>query len=82
MKEWLIKHLILWLASLTTDHWEAALEAVRVAALRYTQLTGEQRKQYVIDTLKLSWPALSAGALNLLIELAYAFAKRRGYLNP
>jgi hypothetical protein len=82
MKEWLIKHLLLWLARLTTDHWEAALEAVRVAALRYRELTGEQRKQYVTDTLKLTWPALSAGAANLLIELAYAFAKRRGYLNP
>ena len=80
MKEWMIKHLLLWLAGLTAGQWDAALEAVRVAAIRLKDLTGDERKRYVIDTLKLSWPNLRNGVLNLLIELAYSFASKKGYL--
>lgn len=80
MKEWMIKHVLAWLAGITSGQWDAALEAVRVAALLLSKQSGEERKRYVMDTLRLSWPDLRSGVMNLLIEIAYHFAKKRGYL--
>lgn len=80
MKEWMIKTLLSWLAGITAGQWEAALEAVIVAGKRLRELPGTERKQYVIDTLRLSWPDMGSRALNLLIELAVGFVTKKGYL--
>ena len=80
MKEWMIKTLLSWLAGITAGQWDAALEAVIVAGKRLRELPGSERKQYVIDTLRLSWPDMGSRALNLLIELAVGFVTKKGYL--
>lgn len=80
IKEWAIKTLLHWLAGVTVAQWEAALEAVVIAGKRLKELTGAERKQYVIDTLKLAWPDMGSRALNLLIELAVGWVTKKGYL--
>ena len=82
MIEWLIRRVLATLAGITLAQWEAALDLVQQAARHLTDKTGLERKQYVIDTLKLTFSkaSLKAWALDALVGLAYGFAQKKGYV--
>jgi len=80
--EWLIRRVLGMLAGITVAQWETALDLVQQAARHLTDKTGLERKQYVIDTLKLTFTSasLKAWALDALVGLAYGFAQKKGYV--
>ena len=82
MIEWLIRRVLSSLAGITIGQWEAALELVQQAARHLKDKTGAERKQYVIDSLKLAFSdaKLKQWALDVLVGLAYGFAQRKGFL--
>jgi hypothetical protein len=80
MKEWMIKTVLAWVAGITAGQWEAALETVLVAGRRLKEMTGAEKRDYVVQTLRLSWPELKSTAANLLVEMAVGVARKRGYL--
>ena len=80
MSEWLIRRVLAMLAGITLAQWESALELVQSAARHLKDKTGSARKQYVIDTLRLTFTdaKLKAWALDALVGLAYGFAAKKG----
>jgi hypothetical protein len=80
--EWLIRRVLSALAGITIAQWEAALELVQQAARYAKDKTGAERKQYVIDSLKMAFTEakLKAWALDALVGLAYGFAQKKGYV--
>jgi hypothetical protein len=76
MKEFLIKHLLGWLAGITAKQWSAALHWVGMAARDVMLQSGANRKEAVTKMLKSLWPELQGWALNLLIETAVAFQRK------
>jgi hypothetical protein len=82
VSEWLIRRVLATLAGITLAQWETALDLVQQAARHLTDKTGLERKQYVIDTLRLTFTdaKLKAWALDALVGLAYGFAQRKGYV--
>ena len=80
MSEWLIRRVLAMLAGITLAQWESALELVQSAARHLRDKTGSDRKQYVIDTLKMTFTdaKLKAWALDALVGLAYGFATKKG----
>ena len=80
MSEWLIRRVLAMLAGITLAQWESALELVQRAARQLKDRTGSDRKQYVIDTLRLTFTdaKLKAWALDALVGLAYGFATKKG----
>jgi hypothetical protein len=78
--EWLIRRVLATLAGITLAQWESALELVQQAARHLKDKTGSDRKQYVIDTLRLTFTdaKLKAWALDALVGLAYGFATKKG----
>lgn len=82
MIEWLIRRVLATLAGITLGQWEAALELVQQAARHLKDKTGLERKQYVIDSLKLAFSdaQLKAWMLDVLVGLAFGFAQKKGYV--
>tara|TARA_R110000868_G_scaffold27599_2_gene104480 strand:+ start:827 stop:1063 length:237 start_codon:yes stop_codon:yes gene_type:complete len=76
MKEFLIKHLLAWLAGITAKQWTTALHWVGMAAKDVVLRGGIDKKEAVTKMLKSLWPELQGWALNLLIETAVAFQRR------
>jgi len=76
MKEFLIKHLLAWLAGITAKQWSAALHWVGMAARDVMLQSGANRKEAVTKMLKSLWPDLQGWAVNLLIETAVAFQRK------
>ena len=76
MKEFLIKHLLGWLAGITAKQWTTALHWVGMAAKDVVLRGGIDKKEAVTKMLKSLWPELQGWALNLLIETAVAFQRR------
>jgi hypothetical protein len=76
MKEFLIKHLLGWLAGITAKQWSTALHWVGMAAKDVMLKDGANRKDAVTKMLKSFWPELQDWALNLLIETAVAFQRK------
>lgn len=82
MSEWLIRRVLALVAGITLAQWEAALELVQQAARHLTDKTGLERKQYVIDSLKLAFDGakLKGWMLDALVGLAFGFAQRKGWV--
>lgn len=76
MKEFLIKHLLAWLAGITAKQWSTALHWVGMAAGDVMLQSGSNRKEAVTKMLKSLWPDIQGWALNLLIETAVAFQRK------
>jgi hypothetical protein len=76
MKEFLIKHILAWLAGITAKQWSTALHWVGMAASDVMLQSGANRKESVTKMLKSLWPDLQGWALNLLIETAVAFQRK------
>jgi hypothetical protein len=76
MKEFLIKHLLAWLAGITAKQWSTALHWVSMAARDVMLQSGANRKAAVEKMIKSLWPELQGWALNLLIETAVAFQRK------
>lgn len=76
MKEFLIKHILAWLAGITAKQWTAALHWVGIAASDVMLQSGTNRKEAVTKMLKSLWPDLQGWAVNLLIETAVAFQRK------
>lgn len=76
MKEFLIKHLLAWLAGITAKQWTTALHWVGMAAKDVMLQSGANRKEAVAKMLKNLWPELQEWAINLLIETAVAFQRK------
>jgi hypothetical protein len=76
MKEFLIKHLLAWLAGITAKQWSTALHWVGMAARDVMLQSGANRKAAVEKMIKSLWPELQSWALNLLIETAVAFQRK------
>lgn len=76
MKEFLIKHILAWLAGITAKQWTSALHWVGMAAKDVILQTGANRKEAVTKMLKSLWPDLQGWAVNLLIETAVAFQRK------
>ena len=76
MKEFLIKHLLAWLAGITAKQWQIALVWVGMAAKDVMLQSGSNRKEAVTKMLKSLWPDIQGWALNLLIETAVAFQRK------
>lgn len=76
MKEFLIKHLLAWLAGITAKQWTTALHWVGMAAKDVMLQSGANRKEAVTKMLKNLWPELQEWAINLLIETAVAFQRK------
>ena len=76
MKEFLIKHLLAWLAGITAKQWSTALHWVGMAARDVMLQSGSNRKEAVTKMLKSLWPDIQGWALNLLIETAVAFQRK------
>jgi hypothetical protein len=82
MIEWLIRRVLAMLAGITIAQWEAALELVQQAARHLKDKTGLERKQYVIDSLKMAFSdqKLKTWMLDALVGLAFGFAQKKGYV--
>jgi hypothetical protein len=82
MSEWLIRRVLAMLAGITLAQWETALDLVQQAAKHLTDKTGAERKQYVIDSLKMAFDAskLKGWMLDALVGLAYGFAQKKGWI--
>jgi hypothetical protein len=80
--EWLIRRVLATLAGITIGQWEAALELVQQAARHLKDKTGLERKQYVIDSLKMVFtePKLKTWALDALVGLAFGYAQKKGFV--
>jgi hypothetical protein len=77
MIQTLIKFVLSKLVNVTGQQWELALHWVQEAARDKRFSTGAERKAEVIRILKKAWPAISTLALNVLIEVAVAFIRRK-----
>jgi hypothetical protein len=77
MIETLIKFLLARLAGITARQWAAAIQWVIIAGQEPTFKTGGERREAVLLRLRNLWPELGAVALNLLIETAVAFSRKR-----
>ena len=82
MIEWLIRRVLAMLAGITIGQWEAALELVQQAARHLKDRPGTDRKQYVIDSLKMAFTdsQLKGWMLDALVGLAFGFAQKKGYV--
>jgi hypothetical protein len=76
MKEFLIKHVLGWLAGITAKQWSTAVYWVGMAARDVVLQTGANRKAAVEKMVKNLWPELQGWTLNLLIETAVAFQRK------
>lgn len=77
MKELLLRHLLAWLAGITSKQWQTALHWVATAARDVMLKSNANRREAVAKMLKSLWPELEGLALNLLIEAAVAYHRRR-----
>ena len=75
-----LQSILLWLLTLfrgiTIEQWGAALRLV-VEASKEFQSSGD-KKAWVDQQLKLAWPTLSEGAIELLRSLVVAYAQKKG----
>ena len=76
MKEFLIKHLLGWLAGITARQWATAVMWVAAAAKDARYKSGSERKAAVSAFIQGLWPDIQGWALNLLIETAVAFQRK------
>ena len=76
MKEFLIKHVLAYLAGITAKQWSTALQWVGMAAKDVMLKDGATRKEAVSKMIRNLWPDIQGWALNLLIETAVAFQRK------
>lgn len=80
MKEYLIKHILGWLAGVTAKQWSAALLWVINTARSYKDEAGATKRERVIAILKKQFPDLSSGNVTTLVQLAWAWLNKTGKL--
>lgn len=82
MTEWILRRALSLIAGITARQWDAALDFVQQAARHLADKTGQQRKEYVIDSLKMAFGSANwkAWALDALVGLAYGFSKQKGFV--
>jgi hypothetical protein len=73
----LIKYILGKLAGITARQWAVALNYVMEAAKNDRFKSGDERKAAVTNAIKSLWPDIQSFALNLLIETAVAFARKK-----
>jgi hypothetical protein len=73
----IIKYLLGKLAGITSRQWATALFYVVEVAKNKSLTTGSERKTAVTNAIKSLWPEISTMAVNLLIEVAVAFTRKK-----
>jgi hypothetical protein len=78
MTEALIKLLLNKILGTTKDQWAVVIDTVAKIAKEFKDvLTGEEKRAQVIVILKEQFPALKNYVINVLIEVAVAFLRKR-----
>ncbi len=77
MIQLLIKQILRWLQGITAIQWAEALSLVLAASIELQGKTGAEKRAWVINTLATRFPKLNDSALNVLVELAVSFSKKK-----
>ena len=77
MIEWMIKKVLAALAGITAQQWTLALGWVQKAAGDAMLQNGANRKEAVTRMIRSQWPEMRASVINLLIEVAVAWVRRK-----
>ena len=79
MKELLIRSLLKWLAGITAEQWRAAIAAVvSVADVFDDDDSPALKKERWRELMERRLPGVAGWAMNLLREMAVAWAKKKG----
>lgn len=75
-----LQSILLWLLILfrgiTVEQWGATLRLVVEASKEFQN--SSDKKAWVDQQLRLAWPSLSSGAIELLRSLVVAYAQKKG----
>jgi hypothetical protein len=72
MKTTILKYILSWLAGVSKDQWQVAIQAVIAAAKAYSD--SADKRKWVTDTIE--GMGVKGWAANLLREVAVAYAKK------
>lgn len=67
------------IAGISKDEWYQVVDAV-VEAQQIEDASGEEKKSFVMETLKAIKVIASAWAVNIAVELAVGYAKKKGLI--
>lgn len=73
-----IKWLVRRLSNLSRDEWDQVIDAV--VYVEDDLPDGESKRDYVTSVVRKLSPLVSAWVVNLVVELAVAYAQEKGYL--
>ena len=79
MKEFLIRHILAWIAGLTAEQWDAVLGWVIEAEKAI--VGGTFKKAWVVEQLKKAWPKFAQWAVDAIIGLATGYAGKKGWIH-
>lgn len=80
MKEFFIKTILSWLAGLTADQWKFAVNKV-VTIASDKNLPGKEKAAWFNQAFQsFAGSDIASWAINLIRELAVAFARRKGLI--
>jgi hypothetical protein len=77
MTEWFIKKVLAALAGITPRQWATVVQWVSNAAKDIMLQNGANRKEAVTRMIRSQWPELRDHVVNLLIEVAVAWVRRK-----
>jgi hypothetical protein len=77
MIQTIIKFILSRLAGVTPRQWSVAVFYVTQVAKSDAFNSGKERKEAVINSLKKQWPEIKDSVVNLLIEVAVAFTRKK-----
>ena len=77
MTEWFIKKVLAALAGITSRQWATVVLWVSNAARDAMLQSGANRKEAVVRLIRAQWPELRDHVVNLLIEVAVAWVRRK-----
>ena len=77
MTEWMLKKVLAALAGITSRQWAAVVLWVGNAAKDVMLQDGATRKEAVTRMIRSQWPEMREQVVNLLIEVAVAWVRRK-----
>ena len=78
--EVIIKQFLAFVGLNSAEAWDKAKELVKQAAEQFANLTGAERRQFVVDELKKVYPTVASFLCNFLVEAAFAFLKAKAII--
>lgn len=76
----ILKYVVSLLIKVTPEQWDKAKALIVQAVLDLPHSTNEERKAFVVNTLKGLWTDLAPSVTNSLVELAFLYLKHYAQL--